>query len=113
MKRRVVWTRPKRAAEEPEATAPAKRGRPPTPKERVEKKARDLWGSDVKVELTHERVKGDKRAGELHLPNGVYYVECFIDGKRVAKAWHLKWNRAYTALLPDLERAFERELYGQ
>lgn len=106
-KRVIVWTRSPITP-----TVVTGRQRPPTPKERVEAKVRELWGPDVKVEFTTERVKGDKHAARLHLPNGVFVVRVSVNGEQKAEAWHLNWRTAYRGLQGKLEQVFEKEISG-
>lgn len=81
----------------------------PNPKQAVENKAKKLFGRDAKVKVLGTR-PSPLECKNLSIPEGHYYVECFVNGQATGSA-HLKdWRKAYVALVAEVEKAYERSL---
>ncbi len=82
----------------------------PNPKQLVINKARNLFGRDAKVEVTGTR-PSPLDAKQLGIPDGVYYVECFVNGEHIASAHTRNWRKAYNLLTVEVEKVYEAELH--
>jgi hypothetical protein len=83
--------------------------RPLNLQEQIEKKARDLWGDDVVVEVDHEKSKGDHALGRA-APNGWTAVRVKINGKATEISLHYNRSQAFKGALKEIEKLFERSL---
>lgn len=79
----------------------------PNPKQLVESKAKRLFGRDAKVKVLGSR-PSPLECKSLAIPQGHYYVECFVNGQAAGTA-HLKdWRKAYGLLVIEVEKAYEQ-----
>lgn len=77
----------------------------PNPKAQVELKFIELFGNKRDYKLTGWRPTPSECS--LHgLPNGVYVVELFSDGKNIARASHRDWRAAYRLLQREVEKLY-------
>ena len=81
----------------------------PNPKQRVEDKARRLYGRDSKVKVTGNRPT-PLECKSLGIPDGSYHVECIVNGQSIATAHLRDWRKAYGLLVTEVEKAFESSL---
>jgi len=79
-------------------------------KQQVLDKAKNLFGKDAKVSVTGRRPT-PLECKSLGIPEGTYYVECFINNKHIASAHMRNWRKAYGLLKIALENVFEKTLY--
>lgn len=82
----------------------------PNPKQLVINKAKRLFGEGAKVEVTGTR-PSPLDAKRMSLPQGVYYVECFVNEQLIATAHTKNWRKAYNLLTVAVEKAFEDALH--
>jgi hypothetical protein len=80
------------------------------PKQKVVDKAKALFGRDSNVKVIGTR-PSPLTCKSLGLPEGTYYVECFVNNKLIANANLKNWRKAYGLLVTAVERAFEETLY--
>lgn len=64
----------------------------PDPKKQVVLKFCELFGRELRPEVTGSRVNGD------------YHAEISLDGTTLAKACHSDWRRAYKMLKLEVEK---------
>lgn len=82
----------------------------PNPKQQVINKAKRLFGNDAKVDVTGTR-PSPLDCKRMSLPQGVYYVECFVNDQCIATANTKNWRKAYGLLVAAVERAYEDALH--
>ena len=82
----------------------------PNPKQLVLNKAKRLFGNDAKVDITGTR-PSPLDCKRMSLPQGVYYVECFVNEQLIATAKSRDWRKAYNLLVVELEKAYEEALH--
>lgn len=69
----------------------------PNPKQLACNKAYGTFGHDAKVNVTGSR-PSPLDCKRLDIPEGVYYVECFVNEQLVATAFSRNWRKAYNLL---------------
>lgn len=83
----------------------------PNPKQLAYDKAKKLFGLDARVKVTGTRPT-PLDCKRMSIPQGTYYVECFVNDKCTATAFTKNWRKAYGLLVIELEKAYERSLYS-
>lgn len=81
------------------------------PKQQVVAKAKNLFGRDIKVNVTGKRLSPLECKG-LGIVSGSYLVTCSINGKEIADANLRDWRKAYGLLVIEVEKAYERSLHS-
>lgn len=85
--------------------------RPLNFQEQIQKKASDLWGEGVVVEVESEKSKGDHALGHP-APNGWTAVRVKVNGQATEVSLHFNKSQAFRGALREMEKLYERTLKG-
>lgn len=81
----------------------------PNPKAAVELKFRELFGRDLKTQVTGVRLT-PVQCRQQGIPcgsrDGMYHAELYAEGELLAATNHRDWRRAYKALKAEVEKLY-------